>query len=117
MKHLLKTLADLTPECQAGVYCPECAELCPVTVTTVIHCCLNCGEAYCLLCAHEFHCCLTCEADAEAWTTVPPLLYPFDADYTISSDQLSKDTPQTPAKSSPQFKVAPAVPKGKRIKP
>ncbi len=37
VKHLLKLLAKLTPECQAGVYCPECAELCPISVETLIH--------------------------------------------------------------------------------
>ncbi len=34
MKHLLQTFADLEPECQAGVYCPECAELCPISMNT-----------------------------------------------------------------------------------
>ncbi|MCP3686579.1 MAG: hypothetical protein GY861_28405, partial [bacterium] len=65
MKHILQTFADLEPECQAGVYCPDCAELCPLTVDTVIHHCENCSESYCLLCAHENGYCLTCEADLE----------------------------------------------------
>ncbi len=57
-KHLLQTFADFKPECQTGNYCPECVELCPLSVNTVIHHCQNCAEPYCLLCVHELGCVL-----------------------------------------------------------
>ncbi len=136
MKHLMLSLTDLVPECQAGVYCPECTELCPISVTTVIHRCLNCAETYCLLCAHEFGCCLTCEADTEAWTSAPPMPCIPDADYAVSSEhpsdsllQMPTETSaqmpigtstdmlaETPAKSPLQFKIPPVIPKGKRVR-
>ncbi len=135
MKHLLQSLTDLVPECQASVYCPECAKLGPISVTTVIHRCLNCGEMYCLLCTHEFGCCLTCEAHAEAWTSAPPIPCSSDVDYAAPSEHpsdsmLQRQTPtetsaemsaempaEMPVKSPPQFKVPPAIPKSKHIRP
>ncbi len=139
MKHLTLSLTDLVPECQAGVYCPECTEPCPISVTTVIHHCLNCAETYCLLCAHEFGCCLTCEADAEAWASVPPML-PMpcipDVAYAVSSEHPSDSLLQKPAETSaqmpvgtftdmlaempaklpPQFKIPSIIPKGKHVR-
>ncbi len=85
MKHLLESLAKLTPECQVGVYCPECTELCSISVKTVIHHCQNCTKSYCLLCAHEHGCCLTCEADAKVCARMPELpSCSTDIDYTAA---------------------------------
>ncbi len=62
-KHSFQDLVCLESECQAGIYCPECTELCPFSVNTVIHHCQNCNEFYCLLCAHEYGYCLACEIE------------------------------------------------------
>ncbi len=87
-KHLLQAFVDLGSECQAGIYCPECAELCPLSANTVIHHCQNCAESYCLLCAHEHGYCLTCEADPDVWNAADPLPCPTEVDnINISPDQ------------------------------
>ncbi len=103
-RHSLQDCSRLGSECQAGIYCPECAEMCPLSVNTVIHRCQNCTEFYCLLCTHEHRYCLACEIEP-----------------SVSTDELSPSShiliiDQSPDKSSdavllavsslsPQFKA------------
>ncbi len=109
MKHVLQTFSDLERECQAGVFCPECAELCPLSVNTMIHCCQNCAESYCLLCAHELDYCLTCEADLEVSNVMDPMPCSTEIDKAsifpdLSPIQTSDVCPLAVSQPPPQFK-------------
>ncbi len=110
MKHLFQAFTDLESECQAGIYCPECAELCLLSVNSVIHRCQNCTEFYCLLCAHEYGYCLSCEIDPEVRNAEVSLLYLIETDKAhVFHDQPSNKNSDIcpPAVSQPpsQFKA------------
>ncbi len=103
VKHSPQAFTDLGSECQAGIYCPECAELCPLSVNTVIHHCQNCVEAYCLLCAHEYGYCLACEIEPEVQNDEPHQSSHVFPDQ--SSSKPSDVSPPAATQLTPQFKA------------
>ncbi len=103
VKHLLQAFASLGSECQAGIYCPECTELCPLSMSTVIHCCQNCAEFYCLLCAHEYGYCLACEIEPSASRDEPS--QPSHAFINQSSGKASDVASPAVSQLLPQFKA------------
>ncbi len=105
------------PKCQAGIYCSECAELCPIFVDNIIYHCHCCAEVYCLLCPHEFGYCLICEANVEAVTTVVPLLPPLNCQRPVISSNLALcHMCQAPANPTCQIKSSSTAIKGKHAR-
>ncbi len=103
IKHSLQAFVSLGSECQAGIYCPECAELCPLSVNTIIHRCQNCAESYCLLCMHEYGYCLACEIEPEAQSDEP--LQSFHVPPDQPSSKPSDVSPPVTTQLTPQFKA------------
>ncbi len=103
-KHSLQDFVRLGSECQAGIYCPECAKMCPLSMNTVIHCCQNCAEFYCLLCTHEHGYCLTCEIEPPVQIDeLSSSSHPFVIDQ--SSGKANDAIPPVVSQPSPQFKT------------
>ncbi len=103
IKHSLQAFIDLGSECQARIYCPECAKLCPFSVNSVIHHCQNCAESYCLLCAHEYGYCLACEMEPEVQNDEP--CQPSHVFPDQLSSKASDVCPPAVSQPLPQFKA------------